>query len=203
MTAEDATALLKRMQLAYDPPRALRGRPEAIRERLRVYQNALEPFDAEVLDRAWLKAAASQRYPQWPDCPDIVEAAEHFHALAHPKPKVDDSWVERATSLADAYTRRFMKTSAVAVRARERGYESEVRQYVTEAAWVQGQMICGRKSIGYSSGVLFPGRERDKTAEDEFFARARDQAATGSIRVRIPLALVERWREGAEKGRGR
>ena len=42
MTAEDAITLLKRMQLAYDPPRALRGHPEAIKERLRNYRHALE-----------------------------------------------------------------------------------------------------------------------------------------------------------------
>jgi hypothetical protein len=92
-----------------------------------------------------------------------------------------------------------MKTSAVATRAREFGYESELRQYVTEAGWVQAQYLLGRKDIAYRSTILF-GHEKP---DDEFFRRAMEQAQTGSIRVRVPLAFVERWREGAETGRGR
>jgi hypothetical protein len=203
MTAEDAIALLKRMQLAYDPPRVLRGHPEAIKERLRIYRHALERFDADILDRAWLRAAASQRYPQWPDCVDIVQAAEHFHALAHPKAKADDDWQERVTRREDEYVRRFMLTTQAAVRSREGGYEQELKRYVQAAAHVQGQYIEGRKDVGYESAVLFPGRDRDKGAEAEFFRRADEQAQTGSIRVRVPLAFEERWREGTEKGRGR
>ena len=90
------------------------------------------------------------------------------------------------------------------MRAREQGYEPELRRYVLAASHVQSQLIEGRKEgVGYESAVLFPGRERDKEAENEFFARAREQAARGCIQVRVPMALVERWKEGAGKGRGR
>ena len=200
MTAEDAIALLRSMQLAYDPPRALRGRPEAIKERLRVYRHALERFDAAVLDRAWLKAAAAHHYEQWPDCADIVKAAEGFHALKHPKAKSEDDWQGRVTAREDEYVRRFMQTTQAAVRAREGGFERELRRYVLAAAHVQSQYIEGRQDVGYESAVLFPARERDKAIDDEWFARQREQAETGTIRVRVPHAMVERWREGVEKG---
>jgi hypothetical protein len=199
MTTEDANALLKRMQFTYRTPADIRGNPEAVEERLRIYRHALERFDADILDRAWLKAAARQRYPQWPDCVDIVQAAEEFHSLKHPRVKVDDGWVEKATSMADSYTRRFMKTSAVAVRAREGGFERELKEYIVEASWVQAQYILGRKDIAYRSTTLF---DHDKP-DDEFFARAWEQAAKGCIQVRVPHAIIERWRDGAERGRVR
>jgi hypothetical protein len=200
MTTEDAIALLKRMQLAYDPPRALRGYPDAIKERLRIYRHALERFDSDILDRAWLKAAASHHFEQWPDCPEIVKAAEGFHALAHPKAKVDDGWVERVTVREDEYTKRFMATTQAAVRAREGGYEAELKRYVLAAAHVQAQFLEGRQRPGYDFYALFGKGDRDKKAEDEWFARQKEQADSGSIRVRVPLALVERWRNEAEKG---
>jgi hypothetical protein len=204
MTTEDADALLKRMQFTYRTPADIRGNPEAVEERLRIYRNSLQRFDADILDRAWLKAASRHRYPQWPDCPDVVEAAEHFHALAHPKANVDDGWQERVTSREDEYTKRFMQTTQAAVRAREQGYERELKRYVLAAAHVQSQLIEGRKEgVGYESAVLFPGRERDKEAENEFFARAREQAARGCIQVRVPAELVREWKAGASAGRGR
>lgn len=202
MTAQDAHALIRLMQNLYDPPKAIRGRPDAIKERLRVYLHALEPFDAQVLDKAWLKAAADHRFEQWPDCPDILRAAEHFHALAHPPRKSDDSWVEKATALSDAYTRRYMQTTQAGVRSREAGYERELRAYVTEAAWVQSQFIVGRKDVGFVSGVLFPDRERDKEAEEDWFDRQRAQAESGSIKVSVPKQLLEGWK-GESRGRGR
>jgi hypothetical protein len=192
-------AIIRPMLRAYQPPGYLKADRERAEAVLDIYRESLARFARPVLEQAWRRAAEQNGFWCWPTCDDIVKAAEHFHALAHPKIKPDDSWVEKATALADAYTRKFMKTSAVAVRSREGRYEAELRQYVTEVSWVQAQYILGRKDIAYRSTTLF-GREKP---DDEFFARAREQAETGSIRVRVPLALVERWREGAEKGRSR
>ena len=49
-----------------------------------------------------VKAASENKYRKWPECGDILEAARHLHASAHPKVKPDDSWVEKATGMADA-----------------------------------------------------------------------------------------------------
>lgn len=79
----------------------------------------------------------------------LVKAAEHFHNLAHPfDPREADAWVERANDAAYAYTKRFMQTTTAAMRAREGGYEVELKGYVREAAWVQAQLIEGGKVSG-------------------------------------------------------
>jgi hypothetical protein len=59
------------------------------------------------------------------------------------------------------------------------------------------QHIVGRKGIGYDHAVLFPGGKRDKEAEQEWFAKARQQAATGHIKVTVPRELMDRWKEKA------
>ena len=205
MTAEDANALLKRMQFTYRTPADIRGNPEAVEERLRIYRHALEPFDADVLDRAWLKAAAGHRYPQWPDCVDIVEAAEQFHALKYPKAKVDESWVEKATALTDAYMSPVYAddagggsvpgsagTSAELKRVRPRGRVGPEPDDLRPGAHrVRLQASCS------------PEGERDKAAEDDGSEGAREQASPAAIRVRLPQAQIERWREAADKGRAR
>ena len=203
MTTEDANALLKRMQFTYRTPVDIRGNPEAVEERLRIYRHALEPFDADVLDRAWLKAAASHRYPQWPDCPDILTAAEVFDALAHPKAKADDGWQEKVTEREDEYVRRYMQTTQAAVRAREQGYEPELKRYVLAVAHVQSQLIEGSSRPGYDFYAIFGKGERDEQAENEWFQRQKEQATKGCIQVRVPHALIERWREAAVSGRNR
>jgi hypothetical protein len=187
---------IKRMLAAFPPPTHLRGRPDAIEQTLETYRQGLARFDRETLDKAWLKVAQEHRFWNWPMLSEIVKAAESLR----PRVKPDDGWVERVTTREDEYVRRFMQTTQAAVRAREVGYEAELKRYVQAVAHVQAQFIEGRKDIGYSSGVLFPGRVRDKEAEDEWFARQKEQGATGSIRVRVPLALVERWKDGAQKG---
>jgi hypothetical protein len=74
-----------------------------------------------------------------------------------------------------------------------------MKAYVEAVAWVQAQYLVGRKDVAYTSGAIF-GRERP---DDEFFRRAKAQADSGYIQVRIPHVLIERWRRGAEKGLGR
>lgn len=170
---------------------------------LDLYRRALSRFDRPALEHAWQKVAAENEYCMWPKLPHIVRACEQFERDAAAKSNGD--WVERATALADAYTRRFMLASQAAVRARESGYEQALKSYVREAAWVQAQYIVGQKGVGYSWAVLFEhrGGERDKEAEGEFFERAREQALKGHIRVHVPAVMVERWKGQVVSGRGR
>jgi len=123
--------------------------------------------------------------------------------VPHTPTEQADAWVEKATALADAYVRKFMKTSQTAVRAREGGYEAALKEYVRAVSWVQAQMIGGRQGIAYDSGVLFGGDlPRDREAEEAFFAKAREQAAKGSIRAHVPAAMVRQWAEEVQ-GQGR
>src|SRR5438046_2360296 len=65
--------------------------------------------------------------------------------------------------------------------------------------------VCAREpeDVGFTSGVLFVLNESDDEIND-FFAEAREQAATGQIRVRMPRQLTKRWHQQAEgESRGR
>jgi hypothetical protein len=190
--------ILGLMQEAFPPPVNLRGNPRGIGIALAYYRAALEPFDAETLDRAWLKAASENRYRKWPECAEILAAAREIKK-GRAAGATKEEWVERALGLADAYVRRFMKGSRAGESARAGGYAGEMKAYVEAVAWVQAQYLVGRKDVAYTSGAIF-GRERP---DDEFFRRAKAQADSGYIQVRIPHVLIERWRRGAEKGLGR
>lgn len=197
MTAEDVeTSIIRRLRLS-QPPNYLKGNTEAIDQELDLFRRALACFSRDVLEQAWLEAASRNEYRCWPTCAAILTAAERLQ----PKQKPDDAWVEMAQALADAYTRRFMKTSAVAVKAREGWYERELKRYVEAAAWVQGQLIVRPGvGVGFDHAVLFGTGPRDRGAEAEWFAKQREQATTGTIKVAVPKCHVEAWRASAQGG---
>jgi hypothetical protein len=202
MTAVE-DAIICPMVASLPAPTHVRGDPAAVETLLNVYRTALARFDRPVLEQAWQKVAAEQNFWVWPLPETIVRAAEHFHKLAHPNASQEaEAWVERATKLSDDYVKRFMATTQAAVRAREGGYEPALRSYVREASWVQAQYIEGRSGVGYSSTVLFSSPTRDKEAEQRFFSKAKEQAATGHIKVIVPNEMVKRWKtEGEARGR--
>ncbi len=188
--------VLRPMVASLPAPTHVRGNPAAIETLLNVYRKALDRFDRPILDQAWQKVASEQNFWVWPLPETIVRAAEHFHRLAHPNASQEaDTWVERATKLSDDYVTRFMQTTQAAVRARENGYEAALKRYVEAASWVQAQYIEGRSGVGYDHGVQFPCPERDKEAEQAWFDRQRAQARTGHIKVTVPSAMIERWKE--------
>jgi hypothetical protein len=189
VTAEDAEAAIRQMVASFPSPTHLRNNPEGYRYALDVYRSALSRFDRETLQKGWLKAAAENDVWCWPKCSAIVTACESF------RPRIDrlDAWAEEASEMADSYTRRFLQTSKYAVRAREGGYEAELKRYVREASWVQAQLIGGREGIAYRSPVLFPHCENDKEAQEAFFQRCREQGDAGQIKVTVPPALLRTW----------
>ena len=191
-------AVIRPMTDMFPPPTHLRGNPRAIQTALDVYRRALAGFSRPVLERAFQLVASENEYCAWPKLPYLVQACASREKRAAPPA---DDWVEKATALTDAYVKRFMLASQVAVRAREGGYERELKEYVREAAWVQSQYVVGRKGVGYSSVVLFKFGE-DQEAREEFFARAREQAEKGHVRVHVPARMVERWK-GQAAGRER
>jgi hypothetical protein len=197
MSEEDVNdAIIKPMCRLYPPPRHLRGDEDILDAALGTYRRALARFDQKVLEAAWDRVVAQNAIWCWPKVADIVQAAEAVKGAS--RPELSEDWVERATRMADSYTRRYMQTTQAAVRARESGFEAALKRYIWEASWVQSQMICGRGGVGYDHAVLFPARERDKEAEAEFFAKAREIAKSGHIRVSVPRGLIEQWTEKAE-----
>lgn len=199
MTTEDVQeAIIKPMLMAFPPPTHLRGNRYAIAETLNTYRRALSRFERPVLELAWQKAAAEAEYRIWPSCPAIVKAAEHFNARLHPPPKNPDAWVDKAQVMASDHAKKFMKTSQAAVRARAGGYQAELKQYVEAVAWVQSQLLLGRRGLAYTSTVLFQNGEGPEERES-WFDKIHEQVASGTIRVHVPSALVRRWKEQAKK----
>jgi hypothetical protein len=198
-------AVIEPMRAAFPAPTHVRGDPAATEALLDVYRRALARFDRAVLEQAWQKVAAEQDFWLWPMPEILVKAAEHFHAIAR-RANPHDDLVEKAYGMADEYWKRFSK-SITAVRARENGYEQELKRYVLEVANVQSQVILRgpQSGVGYTGHVLFCHHgQRDREAEQEFFTKCREQAAKGSIRVHVPKEAIERWRNIAERqGRGR
>jgi hypothetical protein len=203
MTSHDVElAVIKPMVATLPAPLHVRGKPAATEMLLNVYRHALAGFERETLEKAWQKVAQEQGFWTWPLPETLVKAAEHFHILANPfDQRESDLWVERTQRFTDMAVKRFMRTSIHAARARDGGYEASLKEYVTEMAWTQAQIIEGREGIGYSANVLF-GRQPDHEEMAEFFERARAQAKTGHIRLTVPMVKIAEWR-GAVQADGR
>src|SRR5262245_4842218 len=136
-------AVIGPMCALFPTPTHLRGNNDAIRQALNVYRRALGRFDPDVLAEAWQRVAERNTFWTWPKVADVVQACEEVR-----RRKPEEPWVEKATALSDAYVKRFMQTSQAAVRAREGGYERQLKEYVREAAWVQSQYVVGRSGVG-------------------------------------------------------
>jgi hypothetical protein len=199
MSVADVQAAIIEPMLDYPPPRRLLDRPGGVERALVPYRRALARFSRFVLEQAWQKTLEENKVWCWPTVEALLSNAVAIHQRTQAREQ--DTWVEQATRLADQYTRRFMKTHQAAVRAREGGYERELRTYVQEAAWVQAQYLLGRTGVAFTSAVLFPEGE-DRNARAEWFEKAGTQAEKGSIKVNVPSKLVERWKQQAEN-RGR
>lgn len=195
MSTEDADRIVRRMARQYRPFKHLHDE-DLQEEALKSYRQALAPFDEAVLERAWQMVVQRHRFPCWPYVPEFLDAARQAHRELRP---AGDDVDARSHQMADDYWRKFAK-SAAAVRAREGNYERELKAYVLAVARVQGQYILGRDGIGYDNAVLFPG-PRDRDAEEEFFRKAREQAATGGIKILIPPAMVKRWQAESRSAR--
>lgn len=203
-------AIIQPMQALYPPPVHLRNGDGAMEMALDTSRKGLARFQRPVLEAAWQKVAEANAYWTWPKLADLVNACEQF-AQAARMPKRDgpshDERIEKASSLAYAYTKRFMQTSQLACRAREEGWEAPLKQYVDAAAWVQGQMIAGCQHLGYSAHALFDytrvSRDELDERREEFFEKAREQAAKGHIRVSVPPHMVERWKRAPEREEAR
>lgn len=204
MSAKDVDeVVIDAMVARFPPPKHVREDDRAAGGLLNTYRKALSAFRRPILEQGWELVAARQKIWCWPLPSEIGEACMEAQRKAERSGEAD-AWVQRAQDRADEYVKRFMKTSAVAARAREGGYEDRVKEYLRAASWVQSQMIEGRESVGYDGRVLFGRGPRDREQESEWFAKQREQAAKGGIQVRVPQQLMKKWEaECRRQGVGR
>jgi hypothetical protein len=196
MSRSDAKEFLQRMARQYPAPQHLRRDQAAREQMLADYEQALSPFDADTLGKAWAKVVSEHRYWCWPNAGTLVAACRAFAPS-------EEQRRQRALDMADAYTARYFKTSQLAKLAQREGWRPQLRQYVEAAAWVQAECICGVRSIGWSPDILLPHAEDHHSSREMFVAYrpAVEQAVKhGRIRVHVPAERIRAWRE---QGQGR
>lgn len=197
----DVEAFIARMNGRYSPTRRLQADEDALNAAVDDYRRVLARFDKPTMEAAWRLIVERHDSWCWPHVNDVLQACKEARRAAQP---AEQAWVEQATAMSDEYTRRFIKTSAVAVKARQGGFEQELKEFVRAVSWVQAQLIIRPDAgVAFESAVLFGGDlPRDREAEEEFFEKARVQARSGHIRVHVPMAKIKRWAEEAQ-GHGR
>jgi hypothetical protein len=172
MSAEDVNELvIDPMVARLPPPKHIRGDDKAAEGLLNRYRGALAGFRRPILEEGWETAASRLTVWTWPTPGEVAEACMEAQRKAEREGR-NDEWVQAAEDASYAYTKRFMKTSAVAARARAEGREAELKRYVKECAWVQAQAIEGQQRLGYNGTVLFPARQRAEEAQEEWFRQA-------------------------------
>ena len=189
----------------YPPPWHLRHSPEAQERALADYEAALANFDRGVLAQAWVKVVAAHDYWCWPTPAAFVAACESF-APRRPVPSEEERRREKAQSLADDFVGRYLKTSKLAKLARRECWLPPLRDYVQEAAWVQAQLLCGVRAIGWTPHTLLGDEATFRSSQEAFDAyrpQAEKAVKEGEIRVTVPRALIRQWKEAAAAEGGR
>ena len=196
MTDAVRDIILKPMQELYLPPLHLRHDVDAQARALAAYETALAAFDRDTLQRAWEHVVAHQSYWVWPSCGTIAEACRQCRPRPEP-PSDEEQRKEKASRMADAYAARFMKTSHLAKLAAREGWSGRLREYVTDAAHVQAQLLCGVRDVSFSTNLI-ADRSRFHSSREAFAAYRKTIDTTvqsGSINVPIPPDRIRRWQD--------
>jgi hypothetical protein len=150
MTQAIREAVIEPMLALYVPPSHLRHDGQAQEQALAAYQKALAGFDRDTLQRGWEKIVSHNTYWAWPTPAEIAQACRQCQPRPKP-PSEEEQRKEKALGMAEAYTAHYMKTSYLARLARQEGWAGRLREYIADAAWVQGQLIAGVHSIGWNA----------------------------------------------------
>jgi hypothetical protein len=196
MTEAARDIIIEPMLELYLPPLHLRQDAQAQERALAAYEKALAGFDRDTLQRGWNKVVAQQTYWVWPNPGTIAEACRQCQPRPT-RPSEEEQRREKALDMAEAYTARYMKTSHLGRLARQEGWSGRLREYVADAAWVQAQLLCQVKNIGWNAR-LAEGLGTFHSSAEAFAAYRKTithSIERGQIRVHIPQARVRQWKE--------
>ena len=158
MTDAVRDLILKPMQEIYLPPLHLRHDADAQARALDAYAAALAPFDGDTLQRAWENVVARQTYWVWPAAARSSRPAGNA-SPGRRRPAEEEQRKAKALDMADDYATQFMKTSHLAKLAAREGWSGRLRDYVTDAAFVQAQLLCHVRNVSFSTNLIEnPGR---------------------------------------------
>jgi hypothetical protein len=195
-------AIIEPMLVTYLPPQQVRHDSAARNRALAEYTKTLAPFDRETLERAWELVKATHLLVIWPAPGTIAEACRQCQPKPRP-PTEEERQRQKSLAMADAYTARYMKTSHLAQLARQEQWADRLREYVAATAWVQAQMICQVRHIGWDK-LLLPDGERYRSSQAAFEAirpALARQVEKGTIQVHIPQARIRQWKDEAQHQR--
>jgi hypothetical protein len=193
-------AILKPMLEIYAAPPHLIDAQDRKRA-LAAYERVLSRFDRQTLKRAWEQVAAIHTAWTWPSPAFIQLTCQRLPRHPAP-PSEEEQRRSRAIEMADDYARKFMKGSHVAELARKEGWAERLSSYVRSAAWVQAQIICGVREIGWDI-CLVPNWDSYGSAQAAFAAYRQTVAKCverGQIRVNVPKDRIVEWKEQIPQG---
>lgn len=186
--------ILEPMCALFPPPQHLRDRRETLALALASYERALARFDRATLQQGWDQVVAEQTFWCWPNPGEIVAACRQCLPRS---PSDEEKRKAQALELADAYTSRFMKTAHVARLARREGWSGRLQDYVQDAAWVQAQLICGVRNLGWNTHLAENLGAFRSSAEAfaAYRATLAGQVERGQLRVTVPRRQIADWKE--------
>jgi hypothetical protein len=116
-----------------------------------LYKRSLAPFDSDTVQRAWQKIVAEHTFwGTWLNPGMIAEACRQCQPRPIPPP-TDGQRKAKPFDLADDYATGYMKTSHLAKLAEGEGWSGRLLECVTDAGWVQAQLLCDVRDIGWNA----------------------------------------------------
>ena len=200
MTETVREVILGPMCALYPPPQHLRADHRALSLALAAYEKALAGFDRPTLERGWEEVVSTQTFWCWPNPGEIADACRKYQP--HPRtPSEEETRQWQAMDMADTYFARYMKTSQVAKLARKEGWSGPLREYITDAAWVQAQLIVGVRHIGWNARLAREHGEFRSSAEafDAYWETIREPVESGHVRVNVPRNRIREWKEQCDQ----
>ncbi len=181
---------------------------EEIWERIaRQYIETLERFDASVLEKAWNRVRQQQTHSFWPSPGKIYQAALAVQAKDRP---LSENAVKRqeARQMAEAYEKRFFASRRKVVKeSRTAHWTGYLREFVSNAAWVQAQKLMNCDDISCDAKLLAAGLTGKAPASvgdilDAYLNQQHVSQAIekGEIDVRVPRQIIEKWKNRAVFG---
>jgi len=198
MTTAVRDIIIEPMLSLFPAPLHLRHNGQARELALAAYEKALARFDRETLQRGWEKIVAEHALWVWPNPATIADACRQCQPKPTP-PSEEEQRKEKALGMAEAYTTHYMKTSHLARLARQEGWAGRLREYVADAAWVQAELLCKIKNIGWNAR-LADGIGQFRSSAEAFAAYRKTISHAierGQIRVSVPRARILQWKEQA------
>jgi hypothetical protein len=187
---------LARMQAELPAPTHLRANAKARDTFLADYERVLSGWSKEVLDAAWPVVLSRLEFWIWPRPQEIHDACKEVARRVQPAGEFAKQH-EEAQQQADRFVKHYRSHSAVVKLADREGWTQPLMTFVRESAWVQAQILCKVRHIGWDTKIA-KHLGRFRTSQEAFDAYRQSISGAlqrGRIEVRVPKTLIQEWKE--------